>query len=376
MAAVTERGLNRATLQRQLLLRRERLDPAEAVRRIVAIQAQEPASAAIALWSRVEGLRAEDVDAAFRAGAIVKATLMRMTIHAVHAGDHPDVHDAMRAALRAGRLGDPRYLVTGLSPEDAVAVEDAVVEFAAEPRAREEIEAFLGDRVTDPSRLWWALRSMAPLVHAPTGGPWSFTARRFVSLGPPRHGVATAIAIGRLIRRFLDGFGPATIADLAQFTRLPRRALRDGLPHAGDLVEVAGPGRSVLHDVAGAPPIPDESTRAPARLLPMWDSTLFAYADRHRILPPDLRPHVIRTNGDTLPTVLVDGFVAGVWRPVEGGIEVTALHPIPSAAWSELADEAASLVRFLADREPLVYRRYRRWWERLPDPVERRILPG
>ena len=52
--ALTLGELNRATLARQLLLRRERLDVVDAVRRIVAIQAQEPASPYIALWNRLD----------------------------------------------------------------------------------------------------------------------------------------------------------------------------------------------------------------------------------------------------------------------------------------------------------------------------------
>jgi hypothetical protein len=38
--ALTHRALNRATLARQLLLRRRRLDVVEAVHRVVALQAQ------------------------------------------------------------------------------------------------------------------------------------------------------------------------------------------------------------------------------------------------------------------------------------------------------------------------------------------------
>jgi hypothetical protein len=84
---------------------------------------------------------------------------------------------------------------------------------------------------------------------------------------------------------------------------------------------------------------------------------------------------VIRINGDVLPTILVDGYVAGVWRPVEDGIEVTALHPITKDAWAGLDTEARPLRAFLADREPGVYRRYGHWWARLPDG-ECRVLGG
>ncbi len=107
----------------------------------------------------------------------------------------------------------------------------------------------------------------------------------------------------------------------------------------------------------------------------MWDSTLLAYADRSRVIPPAYRRLVIRQNGNVLPTLLVDGYVAGVWRPVGDGIEATAFHRLPDEAWQGLAGEARQLVAFLADREPAVYRRYSHWWDTLPG-AEVVTLPG
>jgi hypothetical protein len=107
----------------------------------------------------------------------------------------------------------------------------------------------------------------------------------------------------------------------------------------------------------------------------MWDSVLLAYSDRSRVIPPDYRRSVIRSNGDVLPTLLVDGYVAGVWRPVKGGIEATAFHQLSDDTWTDLAAEAAALVAFLADRDPTVYRRYARWWTTLPS-ADVRVLPS
>jgi hypothetical protein len=106
----------------------------------------------------------------------------------------------------------------------------------------------------------------------------------------------------------------------------------------------------------------------------MWDSTLLAHHDRGRVIPPDLRRLVTRNNGDVLPTLLVDGYVAGVWRPVEGGIEATAFHDLPGEAWEGLAAEARALGALLADREPNVYSRYGHWWSKLPQ-AQVRTLP-
>jgi hypothetical protein len=163
--------------------------------------------------------------------------------------------------------------------------------------------------------------------------------------------------------------------DLAQFTMLGRGVARDAIAALGDeVVTLEGPDGSTLSDLAGAP-IPDGEIPAPARLLPMWDSTLLAYADRSRMIPMEYRKAITRINGDVLPTLLVDGHVAGVWRPVEGGIEATAFHPLPDDAWEELATEAAALGAFLAERDPAVYRRYGHWWASLPR-AEVRVLRG
>lgn len=109
----------------------------------------------------------------------------------------------------------------------------------------------------------------------------------------------------------------------------------------------------------------------------MWDSTLLAYADRGRVLPPEYRTYVTRMNGDVLPTLLVDGYVAGVWRPVADAIEATAFHPLPEETWNALAAEATALAAFPATRDPAPYRRYDHWWAKpLPAEAETRLLPS
>jgi hypothetical protein len=140
------------------------------------------------------------------------------------------------------------------------------------------------------------------------------------------------------------------------------------------VVELAGPDGVSLFDAADAP-IPDEDAVAPPRLLPMWDSVLLAYADRSRMIPPEYRRLLIHQNGDVLAALLVDGCVAGVWRPVEGGIEASAFQRLSKDAWSGLATEAAALAAFLADRDPRPYSRYGHWWAGLPS-AEVRVLPG
>ena len=78
-----------------------------------------------------------------------------------------------------------------------------------------------------------------------------------------------------------------------------------------------------------------------------------------------------------LPTLLVDGLVAGVWRPAADGIEATAFHRLPRSTWDALTAEAHSLRTVLKEREASVYSRYGHWWQKLDEAgarAEMRVL--
>lgn len=366
---LTARQLNRATLDRQLLLERGRLDVVDAVRRVVALQAQEPPSPYVALWNRIEDFDARELDTAFATHAVVKASLLRLTLHAVTADDYPVFHSAMLPSLRASRLNDRRFRATGLTTADADAIVAELLEHAGQPRTGVELEALVTQRfgVLPKPGGWWALRMFSRVLHHPTGGPWSFGLRPSYAAARHQDRLDHAESVRRLVARYLEGFGPANPLDVSQFTLLGRPLVRTAIKELGDaVVQLEGPDGSVLFDVP-AGTVPDDDVPAPPRLMAMWDSVLLAYADRSRLIPPDYRRAVIQGNGDVLPTLLVDGQVAGVWRPVDGGIEATAFQRLPKRAWDGLAGEAAALLAFLADREPTIYRRYARWWATLPE---------
>ncbi len=373
---VSGRQLNRATLKRQLLLERAALPVTDAVQRVVALQAQEPASPYLALWSRVAGFDPAELDRAFASRTVVKASLMRGTLHAVHAEDHPGFHAAMAPSLRASRLFDRRFRGSGLTETDMDALESELLASSTRPRTTVEMQAWLGERLGERGkRAWWAYRTYAALCHVPTGGPWSYGSRSSFAAAPttlPR--ALHEASVRTLVARYLRGFGPATVQDVAQFTLLRRTVIRAAVAALGDeVVRLDGPDGTELIDVADAV-IPGEAP-APPRLLPMWESVLLAYADRSRIVPSAYRSLVTRRNGDVLPTILVDGYVAGVWRALDGGIEITAFEPLDADAWEGLAAEASSLLALLAGRDPAVYRRYAHWWDELPS-AERRLLSG
>src|SRR5438067_11604538 len=159
---LTARRLNRATLARQLRLGRERRAGAEGVRRVGALQAQEAASPYLALWTRLAPFDPAGLDAAFADHAVIKATLMRITLHAVAAADYPPFHRAMVESLRAARLYDRRYKQTGLTAADVDALIPHLMEYTAQRRTNAECAALLHPRPgADQPWALLALRTLA-----------------------------------------------------------------------------------------------------------------------------------------------------------------------------------------------------------------------
>jgi hypothetical protein len=366
---LSQRRLNRATLARQLLLEPAGLGVVEAVERIGGLQAQEPASPYIGLWARLAEFDAADLDAAIRARDVVKGTLMRSTLHVVTAADYRALWPAVRPMLQPIRRQDratppPRRLVARLARR--------VTAFTATPRSLTALREHIGDadgRTAD-ELVWW-LRRELPLAHAPTDAAWSFGRRPLVAHAdawlPPGAWADEDAALEHLVRRYLGAFGPASLADIAGWSGLPVARIRPGVvavDASGDLLEFRSErGRSLI-DLADAPR-PPEDVPAPVRLLPMWDSTVLAYADRSRVVSDADRARVIARNGDTLPVFLVDGVVAGRWWANAAGgrtrIELEPFRRLAAADRRALELLAKLLAAFVAPHEPNVYARYQRW---------------
>ncbi|MFW2383232.1 MAG: winged helix DNA-binding domain-containing protein [Acidimicrobiales bacterium] len=376
MSTLDPDQLNRATLQRQMLLRRESATVSDIVRRIVALQAQSPPAPYIALWNRVASLNFDTVDQAYADRSLVKASLMRITLHAVDAADYPAFHSASTPILRAARLNDRRYRSTGLTTEDADRAVPRLLDFLQTPRSKTEILDHFAAEFSDQPRLWWALKTYAPLVHSPTGSPWSFDSDTHYEQAPTLDRPPVDDALQLLVRRYLAGFGPATIADFAQFSLQPMSTARPAFEAIRDeLVTHTTIDGDELFDLSDAPDLPDPDTPAPPRLMAMWDSILLAYRDRSRIIPDHYRSHVIRRNGDVLPTVLIDGRVAGVWNTGPDGIKIGALEPIHPGTRDALDDEARRLYVALADRGHNIVGRTGTWWPKLPITSTHQVTP-
>jgi hypothetical protein len=148
------------------------------------------------------------------------------------------------------------------------------------------------------------------------------------------------------VRRYLAAFGPATRADIADWSGLRVADFAPALDALEPLRRFRDENDRELLDVQRAP-LPSADTPAPVRFLPKWDNVLLGHADRRRVISDEHRKGVVAKNGDVAPTFLVDGFVAGMWRVEKGRVVTAPFAPLPRAAAREVADEAALLEAWL-----------------------------
>jgi Winged helix DNA-binding domain len=336
---LTLRELNRATLARQLLVERKRLSPTAVIERLVGIQAQWPPAPYVGIWTRTTGFRREALERALVRGDVIKAAVMRQTLHLVTSRDYGLIRSAMSEMNFPWESETAKALaasVRALAAQGPLTAADGVA----------HVEREHGLTGIDARRAWRAARVRAHVLHHHETALWGARPEgRFAAIEEPDEHDPTE-ARAEILRRYLVAFGPASRGDMVQWSMMHVPVLQRAL----DILELRRfrdeQGRELL-DVPRAP-LPPPETPAPVRFLPKWDNVLLAHADRTRVLPEQYRKTVIRVNGDVAQTFLVDGFVAGTWRVEDGRVVPEPFSPLSAAVRGELEDEAARLAAFLA----------------------------
>jgi len=343
------RTLNRALLDRQLLLQRAKIPITRAVERIGGIQAQYSPSAYIGLWSRLHGFRRSRLTRALENAELIQATVMRMTIHVVSAADYPILTEAVRRSRREmwSRVAKNR----DLDPDGWHRVRTIVTDALADgPRPRSElIQALVDEGISKD--IWEGVGVWVDMIRVPPSGTWErrradlyALASDYLTMTP----IAESTALEHLSKRYLRAFGPATIGDISSWGGVSITTLRPVL-EGMRLRTFRTEDGSVLLDLPRQP-IPDPGITVPIRFLPTWDASLLAHARRSQILPEEHRSKVFNTkNPQSLATFLVDGAVAGTWRHEGSKVKLAPFAPLPRPIRRELEDEAAQLEAFLGD---------------------------
>jgi hypothetical protein len=338
---LTLRELNRATLARQLLLERKRLSPTAVIERLVGIQAQWPPAPYLGIWTRTTSFRREALERELASAAVVKATVMRQTLHLVTRRDYA----LLRAALSETNFPDQTSQAKRLAPlVRALAAEGPVT--TAEALAHLERE--YGLTGIDARRAWRGARVRAHVLHHHETALWKARpGGRFVALDEPEpHAPVEARA--EILRRYLAAFGPASRRDIVAWSMMHVPEIQRALDLLEPLRRFRDEHGRELLDVPRAP-LPAAETPAPVRFLPKWDNVLLAFADRTRVLPEQYRKTVIRMNGDVAQTFFLDGFVAGTWRVENGRVVPEPFEALPRSVRREVDDEAGRLEAFFAD---------------------------
>ncbi|WP_372465069.1 MULTISPECIES: winged helix DNA-binding domain-containing protein [Streptomyces] len=331
------RELNRATLARQLLLRRSPLGAEAAVGHLLGLQAQNVKPPYYALTARLDGFRPEDLSTLMADRNVVRIVTMRSTIHTHTADDcltlRPLVQPARDRELSAFRKG-----LEGVDLDRLARLARELVE--AEPRTMKELrEALLAEWPdADPQSLGIAARCRLPLVQVTPRGLWGRSGQ--VALTTAEHWLGRAArpapSLDATVLRYLAAFGPASVKDMQTWAGLTR--LREAFERLRpELVTFRDENGAELFDLPDAPR-PDADTPAPPRFLPEFDNLLLSHADRTRVVPAEYRGR--SWVGNTVHrTFLVDGFLAGVWRLTDDALLIEPFGALGKGAREELVRE-------------------------------------
>jgi len=332
---LTTRQLNRAVLARQGLLERRALELPAALDAMGGLQAQYAPSMYIGLWSRVEGFERDALTAALHDRSVIQATLMRVTIHLVSAPDYWPLAIATREARRGWWFR--------LAKGEDLSAEAEQLERALRdgPLRRKAIVELIGKEAMQGVGLW------LDLVRVPPHGTWEKRRADLYGLASdwlPEPAISADDALDHLVTRYLTGFGPAAKADIANWAGMGLKDIEPALARLELDTHEAEDG-TTLYDVPGLP-LPDPDTPAPVRFLPTWDATLLVHCRRAGILPAAFRDRVFHVKmPQSIGTFLVDGAVAGSWKP-DG--TVTPFAELTKQQRAQVDKEASALAEFTA----------------------------
>jgi hypothetical protein len=313
--------------------------------RLLAVQAQDPRGARLAIRARTRGLRAADVDRELTGRRSLLITwLNRGTLHLVTAEDYAWLHALTTPPLMT--TSETRLRQNGLSPSQVAkgvsVIERALVDEGPQTRVqlKERVER-AGVPLADNAHLHLMFR--ASLEGVCVRGPLLERRHAYVLARdwlPPARPVERSVALAELARRYLTGHGPADDRDLARWAGLPLRDARSGLQAIATELAQRPDGLVALRSERHRPaPLP------PPRLLGTFEPMLLGWRSREPLLGDD--PRRIVNGGMFSPFAIVDGRGVAGWRLRDGRVEIEPWAPVSDAALASLERDGVAMREFL-----------------------------
>lgn len=319
-------------------------DVVDVVRRLLAVQAQDPRGARLAIRARSVGLSAADVDAALNDRSVVVSTLNRGTLHMVRGDDYWWLHALTTPQLATASTR--RLQQENVSSADAERGVAAIRKTLRRngPTTRAELRAQVAKAgIRLEGQAFVHIMLAAIIQGLVVRGPMLDGEHAFVLvadwLGKPMDLPGRDVALGELARRYLAGHGPASEADLARWAGITLGDARRGLSAIASQLVERDDGLAQTVDRSGHAELP------PPRLLGAFDPSLLGWADREQIL--GVHQGIVTTNGVFRPFAMVNGCAVATWSLVNGKVAQQPLQPIPSKAQRALDADAREVLTYL-----------------------------
>ena len=342
---LSTRELNRALLARQLLLERSDLKLPRALEAVGGLQTQYAPSGYIGLWSRLRNFRRSSLTDSLVNREAVQGTLMRSTIHTVSAADYPVLLAGVRSGRREWWLRVVRHQVEGLDMDAVTAILRERLKQG--PAKTAELRTLLASHGI-PAIAWTGAGLWLEMVRVPPSGTWERRLADMYGLAEDwvqMRRVTEPDGTEHLVRRYLGGFGPAPLADIAGWAGIQPAKIQPALERMR-LRRFRDTAGRVLFDLPRAP-LPDADAPAPVRFLGTFEALTMIHARRTEVMPEQYRPIVFNTKTPhSMPVFLIDGAVAGTWRFEGGRVRLKPFDALPRSLRGEVDDEAKALAAF------------------------------
>ncbi len=322
-----------------------------------------PSAAELQFWARIDGLARKDIHSAlWKSRTLVKTSCMRHTLHIIPAAEF----SVYINALKPSRLREMRRIIShyGVTQKDADAVTEAVVDaLSAGPMTRRDLtERSLSRKITGKKARAWFKKSWWGVIR-------QGMVEGLICYGPELGQQATYIRVDRwlqkqknvsereaqqtLLRRYLSGYGPATLTDFRRWSGISGAELSEiWASLKKELVEVSIEGKKAFLLRKDYNQLAQSSFDAQSlQLLPHFDPYLLGHSEKDHLVDSAHYKQVYRKAGWISPVVLLNGRAIGVWSYTRKGqrlaLIVEPFKRFSKSIRAKIEEKAASLGDFL-----------------------------